>query len=117
MQLVAHEPQQITIPFSSQHLRVHSCPKFTDFLYQRTFTLYVIDIYGRYSNVIKKRLEVKTSVFMYTNAKPLIITNAADLTKIRITQSLYDPVRQDSNITSADAEEVYAFTKDILGIN
>ena len=96
---------------------MHSCPKFTKFQYQRTFKLYVVDIYGRYSNVITKHLEVKTSVFMYTNAKPLVITNAADFTKVRITQSLYDPVREKTNITTVDAEEIYAFTKDVLGEN
>lgn len=93
---------------------MHSCPKFINFQYKRTFTYYVIDIYGRYSNVIKKSLEVKTSVIMYTNAKPLVITNAADFTSVRITQSLYDPVRSKTNITTTDAEEIYAFTPSIL---
>ena len=53
----------------------------------------------------------------YTNAKPLIITNAADFTSVRITQNLYDPIRKDSNITTVDAEEIYAFTRDILSQN
>ena len=89
-------------------MRMHSCPKFINNQYQRTFTFYVIDIYGRYSNVIKKSLEVKTSVIMYTNAKPLIITNGAAFTKVRITQNLYDPIREQTNITTTDEEETYA---------
>ena len=74
----------------------------------------MIDKYGRYSNVIKKNLEVKTSVIMYTNAKPLVITNAADHTSVRITQSLYDPIREGTNITTINAEETYAITNTII---
>ena len=69
----------------------------------------MIDIYGRYSNVLRKRLDVKTSVFMYTNekdSKRVIITNAADFTSTRITRSLYDPIRtSDNNISVSDAPE------------
>ena len=38
----------------------HACPLFTDFKYKRTFSLYVVDRYGRYSNVVKRNLKVIT---------------------------------------------------------
>ena len=78
----------------------HSCPKFAYGRYPRIFTIYAIDQYGRYSNIIRKNLDVKATVFLYTNTKPVIITNAASFTKSRITQSLYDPIRQPSSFTN-----------------
>ena len=96
--------------FSSQKEKVHSCPKFTEHRYVRSFSLYVVDLYGRYSQTVRKTLDVKTSVFMYTNerdAKKVIISNAADFTQIRITKNLYDPTIRSElhNISTSDAYE------------
>jgi hypothetical protein len=38
----------------------HACPLFTNDQYQRTFSVYVIDRYGRYSNAVTRRLKVIT---------------------------------------------------------
>ncbi len=42
---------------------------------------------------------------MYTNAKPVIVTNAAAYTSLIVTESLYDPIRTYSNITISDTTE------------
>ncbi len=38
----------------------HACPLFTDFKYKRTFSLYLVDRYGRYSNVVQRKLKIIT---------------------------------------------------------
>ncbi len=38
----------------------HACPLFTNDQYQRTLSVYVVDRYGRYSNMISRRLKVIT---------------------------------------------------------
>lgn len=52
---------------------------------------------------------------MYTNekdAKRVLITNAADFTSVRITQSVYDPIRiPQHNISVSDAPEALPRTK------
>lgn len=44
----------------------HACPLFTNDQYRRTFSVYVVDRYGRYSNVVTRRLKVITCKFSIT---------------------------------------------------
>ncbi len=39
---------------------------------------------------------------MYSNAKPVIVSNAAAFTSLTVTESTYDPIHRYSNITMAD---------------
>lgn len=79
----------------------HSCPKFIDGQYPRTFSMWVVDYHGRVSNVIKRALDVRTAVIVYSNVKPVIISNAASFWKmVDIQQSLYDPVRGNPGLTN-----------------
>ncbi len=45
------------------------------------------------------------AVVMYSNAKPVVVTNAAAYTSLVVTESLYDPNRLYSNITINDSQE------------
>jgi hypothetical protein len=42
----------------------HACPLFTNDQYPRTFSVYAVDRYGRYSNAVTRRLKVITCKFM-----------------------------------------------------
>jgi hypothetical protein len=43
---------------------------------------------------------------MYSNAKPVIVSNAAAYTSLTVTESLYDPIHRYSNISISDTTEV-----------
>lgn len=43
----------------------HACPLFTDFKYKRTFSVYLVDRYGRYSNAVKRQLKVITCKYNF----------------------------------------------------
>jgi hypothetical protein len=43
---------------------------------------------------------------MYSNAKPVVVTNAAAYTSLKIRESLFDPVQLYGNITTNDNVEV-----------
>lgn len=42
---------------------------------------------------------------MYSNAKPVIVTNAAAYTSLTVTEAMYDPIHRRSNITMVDNVE------------
>jgi hypothetical protein len=46
------------------------------------------------------------AVIMYSNAKPVIVSNAAAYTSLKVRQAMYDPIHRKSNITTVDAVEV-----------
>ena len=39
---------------------------------------------------------------MYSNAKPVIVSNAAAFTSLKVTESTYDPIHRYGNITMID---------------
>jgi hypothetical protein len=44
-----------------------------------------------------------TAVIMYSNAKPVIISNAAAYTKLKVRQAIFDPIHNSNNISQAEA--------------
>jgi uncharacterized phage-associated protein len=46
------------------------------------------------------------AVVMYSNAKPVIVSNAAAFFSISVTPSLYNPIHRRSNITTNDNVEM-----------
>jgi hypothetical protein len=43
---------------------------------------------------------------MYSNAKPVIISNAAAYTSLKVRQATFDPIHKYSNISTVDAVEL-----------
>ena len=81
----------------------YACPKFVDGQYHRTFSLFVEDIAGRRSAVVTRNLNVQTAVLVYSNEKPVIVSNAAASWKLDLQQSEYDPVRGNPSLTNFTA--------------
>jgi len=94
-----------------EDLRPHSCWDFVDGKYLRTVHLQVIDRYGRASNIVTRKVLIKTSVLMYTNAKPVKISNRGCSFSLNIGFKIMEsPLkRYYTNITASDAIDFTAF--------
>lgn len=84
-------------------LRPHSCPLFTNGKYERTFYVQITDRYGRLSNIVTRKLYVRTASIMYSNRKPVKVSNLSPLISVEISRSTFEPVRNGLNITSGEA--------------
>jgi len=78
-----------------------ACARYTKGLYPRTFSLQMIDRYGRLSNVVTRELIVKTAIIMYTSTKPVRNTNGATYTSIVVTQNSFDPIHDLVNVSGS----------------
>eukprot|EP00597_Dinobryon_sp_UTEXLB2267_P015701 CAMPEP_0170107346 /NCGR_PEP_ID=MMETSP0020_2-20130122/5921_1 /TAXON_ID=98059 /ORGANISM="Dinobryon sp., Strain UTEXLB2267" /LENGTH=174 /DNA_ID=CAMNT_0010331859 /DNA_START=1279 /DNA_END=1803 /DNA_ORIENTATION=+ len=96
---------------SIEDLQPQSCWDFVEGKYLRTVHLQVIDRYGRVSNTVKRKILIKTSVIMYTNAKPVKISNRGSSFSLNVGFEIMDSSikRYYTNITTSDAIDFTAF--------
>jgi len=78
-----------------------SCSRFTKGKYSVTINMQMIDRYGRPSNIVSRKLVVKTAVLVYSSEMPVVVTNKAAFTSIEVVQNSYDPIFDLINATTA----------------
>jgi len=88
-----------TYKLNINNFNPRSCSAFTKGRYTPTITMQMIDRYGRPSNAVSRKLNVKTAVLVYTADRPVKVTNRAAYTAVEVKQNFFDPIFDKVNAT------------------
>lgn len=86
-------------------LPAQACDAFVDNKYPRRINIYVVDRYNRLSNVVSRYVDFSTATFVFTNSKPVKISNAQPFVSVVINRNI-DPAYRTNpfvNITVVDS--------------
>lgn len=73
---------------SVQDITAQACDLFANGRHPLTLATYVIDRYGRHSNIIRRTINIVTATFVFSNEKPVKITNQQSYISVVLNQKL-----------------------------